>query len=253
MRTVELDPTLLGALPPEGRTNQWRGLLLSANLMIDLPPRAPGESPPLQTIRAIQDSFADLPGLQDEVSAIAQPLSWQAGEVPPEVWAGIAGFFFLLLWLTNSLLVAMCGAPVLLAPVAIIGLTVFSVLELNRRKLLGLKEHDLLVNRGELAGLVVALLERDFVCRAGDDIVIFNAPSLLWLRHRRDENMKQELEGFLRERVEAAKREFDAVLEEAPTFAPVEIDLAPVRERLKEAGRPMRLHPEIDRALSGED
>ena len=59
----------------------------------------------------------------------------------------------------------------LLAPFAVVGLLTFAMLEVNRRKLLEQREHDLLENRGEIAGLVVALLRRDWVCRLDETTV----------------------------------------------------------------------------------
>ena len=249
MRQVELDPTLIGAMPPEGHARQWRTLLFSANLMLELPPPSAEDSPPVQTIRAIQESFATLPGLQDDVTAVSHPLGWTTGEVPNQVWGGIAAFFIVLLWLTNNVLVAMCGAPVLLAPVAVVGLLVAGVLELNRRKQLEAKTHDLLENRGELAGLVMALLQRDFVCRVGAETVIYNQPSVLWLKHRRDENRQLELGPWFKEAHDAARAKVRAVVEAAPDFEPVEIDLGPSRQRLEEAGRDIRTMPAVDEAL----
>lgn len=253
VRTVELDPTLIGALPPEGHARQWRTLLFSANLMVELPAQKPGECPPIQTIRAIQQSFATLPGLQDDVTAVAHRLGWELGEVPNGVWGGIAAFGVVLLWLTNSMLVTMLGAPILLAPFAVVGLLTFAMLEVNRRKLLEQREHDLLENRGEIAGLVVALLRRDWVCRLDETVVLYNAPSVHWLRNRVEENKMQPLEAWLRDQHMAAKARIDAAVAAGPEFEALDFDLEPVRARLEEAGKSIRLQPEVDAALSSDE
>lgn len=249
MRTVELDPTVIGAMPPEGHARQWRTLLLSSNLLVDLGERQPKENPAVQTLRAIQASYATLPELQDEISRVSKPLGWTVGEVPNPVWGVLATVFVALLWISNNLLVAMCGAPVLLMPFAVVGLIAAGLLEVNRRKLVEARSNDLLENRGELSGLVRALLERDFVTRVNDDLTLVCSPSRMWLLNRCTENRTLPLEGYLREEYRALDERIQGLVEAGVGFEALEVDLGPIRQRLEEAERSIRLHPELDGVL----
>lgn len=122
MRTSEVDLQRATAFARAGaglarpRTAaEWRAELLTVGLLVDL--GAEGGDP----VRAIQRALSELVRAEAQVEAVDQPTPWSVGGVPPAAWAIIAGTWFVLTAVWNSLY-GFFGGAVLLGAVSILGL-----------------------------------------------------------------------------------------------------------------------------------
>ncbi|MCP4805551.1 MAG: hypothetical protein GY913_15560 [Proteobacteria bacterium] len=257
---LDIDPTVIDNLPREGHSKHWRELLLANGMLINLGPVGADESPPTQTLRAIQELFGRLPPMESLRTQLAHRIAWNTGTVPKGIWAALGVFFFAVMAGSN-LLVAMCGTPIFLVPFALTGLAVAGVLELNRQTELSDTERLLLSDREELAHLTREFLTRDYVCRmAGRTVIV--APTRRWLGQRLAEvRMKRlaadadqaldELQQDLTDALEAYDAALADRVNEDPEFTQdgLEIDLIPLAERLDELQVARRTQPRFAAAL----
>lgn len=239
---LEIDPTILDNLPREGHSRHWRELLLANGLLVDLGSPREDDSAPVQTLRAIQGLHARLSPMEDLRTQLAHRIAWNVGGVPRQVWLGMGVFFFVVLAVSN-LLVAMCGSPVLLAPLALTGLAVAGVLELNRQTELGEAEQVLEQDRTELAQLVRELLTRDYLARFADRTAIV-LPSVQWLTQRAAEVRRLhtarptpelgDLLADLEADTQRLRAAAEALYAEDPEFSQegLEVDLSALADRL---------------------
>jgi hypothetical protein len=189
MRVVMLDPLVLDRMGPRGSADsnpssaQWRRALRDGGFLADI--RAGTLAAPFAAIHA---ELAAIEAAEVALLVSESPIAWLTGTVPRAAWWLLLATFLVLCAIGQAvwgmgLLVGMAFTPVLLLPLAALGL-VFSVAQEVRRRRAHTQADLARRAHGQALYAAVERLAIDtFVVETGG-VTIVSAPHLAWITHR---------------------------------------------------------------------
>lgn len=182
MAITVLDPTILDRLGPHPSAERWRRALHEGGWF------AEPSGPERAAFRAIREALAALERVEADVLLARQPIPWIVGTVPRAAWWILGGTFLVLAAVGHvtvglGIVIGAAFTPVVLLPLALVGLAVSVLQERARRAFLARAEAERPVRSDAVAGCVADLAGRTVVAVVPGGLVV-SAPHYAWVNQR---------------------------------------------------------------------
>lgn len=243
MNRILLDPAILDRIRADASAERWRRALHAGGWFAEPP------GPERAAFRVIREELAALERAEADIARSLSPIPWMMGGVPKAVGRLFLVTFLVLVVVAEltiglGVIVGALLTPVVLSPLAFVGLGVAAIQERNRRIFLAESERARAAHQQGLVAAVAAVGHRTVVASVPGGVVV-SAPHLTWVTHRlRDLRLaRRPVEpperGALVADLEAIRERMERALAADPVEpGGLECDITGFHERFRALGTP---------------